>query len=122
MPILVDCLCGRKLRVRDDYAGKQGHCPACGRAVDIPDLNRPAAHFVSSEPLSPTVFVTAEPVEQAATEPIPRLPLSPKDLPVTGLRRQGLRMVVGVLAVAFLGLIIFFGRGLLPGSPAGFFF
>jgi hypothetical protein len=122
MPILVDCLCGRKLRVRDDYAGKQGHCPACGRAVDIPDPNPPtelpAAPLVSSEPpLSPTVFVTADPADQAATEPIPLLPFPSRDLPVTRPRRWGHRIVGGVLGVALLGLIIVCVRGLLPGSP-----
>lgn len=36
MPILLNCLCGRKLRVRDEFAGQQGQCPACGKTLQIP--------------------------------------------------------------------------------------
>jgi hypothetical protein len=121
MPIMLDCLCGRKLRVRDDYAGKQGHCPACGRVVDIPDPNQPAewpaaAHLNSEPPLSPTFFVTAEPADQAETKPTPLWPLTPAERSVARPRRWIGRVVLGVLAGAFVGVIIFFGRGLLPGG------
>ena len=29
MPILMNCTCGRQLRVPDDYAGRRIKCPAC---------------------------------------------------------------------------------------------
>src|SRR5688500_8475100 len=34
--IAFDCgNCGRKLRVKDDFAGRTGQCPACGHTMDI---------------------------------------------------------------------------------------
>jgi len=36
MPINVHCDCGKTLRVKDEYAGRSGKCPACGRRVDVP--------------------------------------------------------------------------------------
>ena len=36
MPISLNCACGRKLRLRDESAGKRGRCPTCGRMLDIP--------------------------------------------------------------------------------------
>src|SRR5262249_29429633 len=36
MPIDLTCSCGRQLRVADEYAGRQGRCPACGAVLDIP--------------------------------------------------------------------------------------
>src|SRR5437660_392883 len=36
MPIELTCSCGKLLRVADEYAGRQGQCPACGRLLDIP--------------------------------------------------------------------------------------
>src|SRR5439155_14853507 len=34
--ILLTCTCGKKLKIDDRYAGKQGRCPACGGTLDIP--------------------------------------------------------------------------------------
>src|SRR5262245_35614023 len=48
------CPCGKKLQVRDEFAGKQGKCPACGNVVSIP---RP------EETYEPSVL-TAEVVEE----------------------------------------------------------
>src|SRR5262245_8398740 len=31
-----NCSCGRKLRVREEFAGKKGQCPSCGQTLDIP--------------------------------------------------------------------------------------
>src|SRR5262245_24263110 len=36
MPINLACACGKQLRVADDFAGRQGRCPACGRLLEIP--------------------------------------------------------------------------------------
>src|SRR5262245_8361868 len=37
MPISVTCDCGRRLKARDEFAGKRAECPTCGRDVQIPD-------------------------------------------------------------------------------------
>ena len=36
MAIVVQCPCGRKLQIRDEFAGQEGQCPACGRTLSIP--------------------------------------------------------------------------------------
>src|ERR1700733_12157249 len=34
--IAITCPCGKRLQVSEKYAGQQGLCPICGRALDIP--------------------------------------------------------------------------------------
>jgi RsiW-degrading membrane proteinase PrsW (M82 family) len=41
MPIQVECVCGRRLRARDELAGKRSRCPACNAIVQIPALPMP---------------------------------------------------------------------------------
>ena len=36
MPIEIYCACGKKLRARDESAGKKVKCPACGKSVPVP--------------------------------------------------------------------------------------
>ncbi len=36
MPIHLTCSCGKQLRVADEFAGRQGQCPACGTLLEIP--------------------------------------------------------------------------------------
>lgn len=36
MPITFTCTCGKTLRVADEYAGKDGECPSCQKAIRIP--------------------------------------------------------------------------------------
>ncbi|MFW6168849.1 MAG: hypothetical protein ACODAD_00060 [Planctomycetota bacterium] len=36
MPIKVSCQCGKRLSVKDEYAGKRVKCPGCGRTLSIP--------------------------------------------------------------------------------------
>ena len=47
MPIDLTCSCGRQLRVADEFAGRQGRCPACGAVLEIPQretfVSRPAS-------------------------------------------------------------------------------
>jgi DNA-directed RNA polymerase subunit RPC12/RpoP len=39
MPV-VACTCGKKLRARDDLAGKKVKCPGCGRLLTVPPVAR----------------------------------------------------------------------------------
>ncbi|MCC6683226.1 MAG: hypothetical protein IT445_20205 [Phycisphaeraceae bacterium] len=39
MPIHFRCKCGRKLKVDDSMAGKQGQCPSCGRKLIVPEAS-----------------------------------------------------------------------------------
>ncbi len=36
MPILLTCPCGRKLKIKEEFAGQEGQCPACGATLLIP--------------------------------------------------------------------------------------
>ena len=42
MAIKVTCSCGKKLRAKDEAAGKRAKCPACGKIVVVPAS--PAPH------------------------------------------------------------------------------
>jgi hypothetical protein len=43
MPILLSCACGKKLRVKDDLAGKRLKCPACAAVLVVPPAGTPGA-------------------------------------------------------------------------------
>src|SRR5262245_49323909 len=36
MLIELTCSCGKRLQASDEFAGRQGQCPACGRPLQIP--------------------------------------------------------------------------------------
>ena len=36
MAITITCTCGKTLQVGDEFAGQEGQCPSCGRALRIP--------------------------------------------------------------------------------------
>jgi hypothetical protein len=37
MAIKIKCACGKALQVADEFAGKEGQCPHCGKALAIPE-------------------------------------------------------------------------------------
>src|SRR5262245_49135792 len=84
MPIDLTCCCGKLLRIADEFAGRQGQCPVCGRvlAIPAPDVAIPGAALPPGEAAQ---AVTAIP-GQAAAEPAPPehgetpLPRYPGDL------------------------------------------
>jgi hypothetical protein len=39
MAILLTCPCGRKLKIKEEFAGQEGQCPACGATLMIPYAN-----------------------------------------------------------------------------------
>jgi hypothetical protein len=49
MPITVTCGCGKTLQVADEFAGREGQCPYCSRALRIP--GEPDAHITEQAPL-----------------------------------------------------------------------
>src|SRR4051794_10912766 len=62
MAMTLTCLCGKKLQIRDELAGRQGACPSCGRVLDIPP---PGADAMEID------YVAVESVPEA----VPDLPL-----------------------------------------------
>ncbi len=45
MPLQIECSCGKRLRVREERAGKRVRCPGCGRALTVPEAE-PSAEEV----------------------------------------------------------------------------
>ena len=66
MAIVLMCDCGRKLQIKDELAGQERKCPACGRTLQIPYPNEPSAKL----PPGTSRVVEAAPV-QAAAPPAP---------------------------------------------------
>jgi hypothetical protein len=69
--IVLTCDCGRKLQIREEFAGKQGKCPACGQTLDIPAADEPAAKLAATaEPvLEAEVVEDAQPAASPESEP-----------------------------------------------------
>jgi hypothetical protein len=66
MAILLTCPCGRKLKVKDEFAGQEGQCPACGQTLMIPypgDEAQPAP-----PPPPPAVELKPEPESEAQSD------------------------------------------------------
>ena len=69
MPIGIHCLCGRQMRVPDEYAGKRVKCPACGepQTVAAPPMADPCdMPLAPGADLDPSAPATASPTR--ATE------------------------------------------------------
>lgn len=50
MAIIVQCGCGKRLKVRDELAGRRVRCPACDRAVVVPAASAMAQPEAESPP------------------------------------------------------------------------
>jgi hypothetical protein len=67
MPINLTCSCGKQLRVADEFAGRQGQCPACGGMLEIPEPDPVVRGAASS--VEAAHAVTATPAPAASAEP-----------------------------------------------------
>ena len=61
MSIVVQCTCGRRLKARDEFAGKRADCPHCGTELTIPQ--------VVPEPPSPSAREAVGTGQSTAQEP-----------------------------------------------------
>lgn len=52
MPLLVECTCGKKLKVRDELAGKKVKCPGCGGIVTAPAPEPELVEPIDDEPVT----------------------------------------------------------------------
>src|SRR4051794_27375237 len=120
MAIQVSCQCGKQLRVKDEYAGRKGKCPACGGVIQIPaaepdlfDLkDEPAVAPKKVAPPPPRPSPVSAPM--AARSPQPRTsPQMMKAKPATPMpalaqpSRSSLREYVYFsLLLAFIPLVI----------------
>jgi hypothetical protein len=48
MLIEMTCSCGKRLQVSDEFAGRQGQCPACGGRLQIPNRDATLTGVVAS--------------------------------------------------------------------------
>ena len=60
MPILVSCQCGKKLNVKDQFAGKAIKCPGCATTLKVP-----AAGAAPAAPAAPTQAPSPAPAAPA---------------------------------------------------------
>jgi hypothetical protein len=69
MAIIVNCPCGRKLKIQDEFAGQEGTCPACNRVLQIPPREDDLPVVERVEP--PTLEAADEEINNHAGDPIP---------------------------------------------------
>ena len=72
MAILLKCPCGRKLKIREEFAGQEGQCPACGATLMIPYPDD-VPEVALAEP-SPVAGASELEPEQRSDQEIARLP------------------------------------------------
>jgi DNA-directed RNA polymerase subunit RPC12/RpoP len=93
MPIKFRCpSCKQKIRVADEYAGREGFCPSCKKPLSVPAAStipndgeaKAAANTGSAKSLEPALPVekrAEEEAAQAAAAPAQPTPASPKEAP-----------------------------------------
>jgi hypothetical protein len=80
VPVEFRCDCGKLLRVKDEYAGRQGTCPACGELLDVPAAEGGGRGAILVSPVSEGLTTTpattpGEPVDHAGLlEDVPEVP------------------------------------------------
>lgn len=105
----VVCTCGKKMRARDEAAGKRAKCPACGGTITVPAPIPVAASSVVNEVAQTTATVTAAEPELDHSESLDEASILQKQL--ASLEKHNkiqtkllLASFVLVLAVASLAL------------------
>lgn len=83
MPILLQCNCGKRLKVADELAGRRGKCPACGTVLEIPapdSTNAAQPTVAAPDPLegldddygiAPSAAVAPQPARSPYASPAP---------------------------------------------------
>lgn len=98
MPIVLNCVCGKTLRPKDEAAGKRVKCPACGAVVAVPKPDEPDGFEVIEDEPAPTPPTPAkktavkaeaveEPAKKTATAPAPE-PENPSAKPATKKKKK----------------------------------
>ncbi len=83
MPILLQCNCGKRLKVPDELAGRRGKCPACSTVLEIPaadSTNHAQPTVAAPDPLegldddygiAPSAPVAPQPARSPYASPAP---------------------------------------------------
>lgn len=77
MPLAVQCSCGKKMKVRDELAGKRVKCPGCGGVVKVSAAVEEADDVPVKVKSSPPPRVKEEPAPKVKTPP----PLTDEETP-----------------------------------------
>jgi hypothetical protein len=88
MPVVIDCECGKKLRVADEQAGKRVRCPSCKGVVAVPPLSRPASLFPSGESPKDEQPSSSRVTARKAAPADDLIPLQPDDLDFEKSRKR----------------------------------
>src|SRR5258707_12377633 len=72
MAILLTCSCGRKLKIKEEFAGQEGQCPACGATLMIPFPDQ-VPEVALAEPAPVAAVPESEP-EQRSDQEVRRVP------------------------------------------------
>lgn len=62
MPTIIDCPCGKKLKIPDHLAGKKVKCPGCATVIDVQNdttegIASPSINDVASPPGDDTMKI-----------------------------------------------------------------
>jgi hypothetical protein len=131
MAIRVTCSnrnCGKVLVVRNEYAGKRGTCPSCGKELVIPnaDVADVGAEAVGSEPLArPQYAAPVEPIREPAARQggaddldFRDLPRQPKSASVMDIVTR-LGLAAGIAALLVLSISPFLNWIAAPKNKPG---
>jgi hypothetical protein len=114
MAILLTCSCGRKLKIKEEFAGQEGQCPACGATLTIPFPDQ-VPEVALAEPAPVNALPESEP-EQRSHQEVRRVPARRDertekianhgggDLPVNGDYFVEAPAEIGALASAYTTL------------------
>src|SRR5947209_3078823 len=98
MPIPVTCVCGMSYPVKEEFAGMQVQCPACGQVLNIP--RQGSARAAKPMPIRPASPPPAAP-------PIPTVVASWSDDSAGAAPKGG--SLAGVAVAVFLLLLLCVG-------------
>lgn len=96
MPISLTCSeCGKRLKARDELAGKVLPCPSCGHKVHVPEAEESiAGYLLQDEPPSPPAPAIVPPADEeeeqlvARRKPSPVVPAARSTSPVVPTTRK----------------------------------
>ena len=81
MPIEVSCGCGKRLRAKDELAGKRAKCPRCGKVLQIPRPVLPLEDDPIVLPDEPAGHAPAYDPYAAMESPAHEMPIAPPVAP-----------------------------------------
>jgi hypothetical protein len=141
MPIIVTCSCGRQFKAKEEFAGQQARCPACGQVLTIQAqradmevvgeeevisfaVEEPAkpgrAALKKAEPRRATSKPEANPVDEASVSPQAAALMLQRGFQQDAEKRFSNRFLVvstAVIGGAIVGVLMFYALRSKPAAP-----